>query len=76
MLDTEAKNVVDFVGQDGSLGVMDPSKTRLDGRKVFQFNQVYGPTATQGKLHGFCTASISIGVGMSMNLVGNGWIWL
>ncbi|CAO2831700.1 unnamed protein product [Amaranthus hypochondriacus] len=50
MLDTEAKNVVDFVGQDGSLGVMDPSKTRLDGRKVFQFNQVYGPTATQDEL--------------------------
>lgn len=48
MLDTDAKNVVDFVGQDGSIGVMDPSKPRLDGRKVFQFNQVYGPTATQG----------------------------
>ncbi|KAL2923557.1 Kinesin-like protein KIN-14L [Bienertia sinuspersici] len=50
ILNTEAKNVVDFVGQDGSLVIVDPSKSRSDGRKVFQFNCVYGPTATQDEL--------------------------
>ncbi|XP_021741019.1 kinesin-like protein KIN-14L isoform X1 [Chenopodium quinoa] len=50
ILNTEAKNVVDFVGQDGSLVIVDPSKPRHDGRKIFRFNQLYGPTSTQDEL--------------------------
>ncbi|KNA18749.1 hypothetical protein SOVF_067930 [Spinacia oleracea] len=50
ILNMDAKNLVDFVGQDGSLVIVDPSKPRPDGRKVFQFNQVYGPSATQDEL--------------------------
>ncbi|KAL4274066.1 hypothetical protein GQ457_13G011050 [Hibiscus cannabinus] len=41
------KNVIDFIGEDGSLVILDPLKPRKDGRKVFQFNRVFGPTATQ-----------------------------
>lgn len=29
--------------------ILDPLKPRKEGRKVFQFNHVFGPTATQGK---------------------------
>ncbi|KMT15047.1 hypothetical protein BVRB_3g061690 isoform B [Beta vulgaris subsp. vulgaris] len=50
IVNTEAKNVVDFVGHDGSLVVLDPSKPRPDGRKVFQFNRAYDSTATQDEL--------------------------
>ena len=29
--------------------ILDPLKPQKDGRKVFQFNRVFGPRATQGK---------------------------
>lgn len=44
----ESKNVVDFIGEDGSLFILDPSKTY--GRKSFQFNRIFGPTASQGRV--------------------------
>lgn len=28
--------------------ILDPLKPHKDGRKVFQFNRMFGPTATQG----------------------------
>ncbi|CAL5351916.1 unnamed protein product [Camellia sinensis] len=43
----KARNVIDFIGEDGSLVVVDPLKTQKDGRKVFQFNHVFRQTATQ-----------------------------
>ncbi|KAL6141392.1 hypothetical protein ACLB2K_059680 [Fragaria x ananassa] len=43
----ESKNVIDFIGEDGSLVILDPTKPQKDGRKLFQFNQVFGPAATQ-----------------------------
>ncbi|CAL5420808.1 unnamed protein product [Camellia sinensis] len=43
----EARNVIDFIGEDGSLVVLDPLKPQKDGRKVFQFNRVFRQTATQ-----------------------------
>ncbi|KAK7336533.1 hypothetical protein VNO77_17076 [Canavalia gladiata] len=47
----ESKNVVDFVGEDGSLFILDPTKTLKDGRKLFQFNRVFGPTAGQDEVY-------------------------
>ncbi|XP_058738222.1 kinesin-like protein KIN-14L isoform X2 [Vicia villosa] len=47
----ESKNVVDFIGEDGSLFILDPSKTSKDGRKSFQFNQIFGPTAGQDEVY-------------------------
>ncbi|RZC20509.1 Kinesin-like protein KIN-14L [Glycine soja] len=47
----ESKNVVDFIGEDGSLFILDPTKTLKDGRKLFQFNQVFGPIAGQDDVY-------------------------
>ena len=47
----ESKNVVDFIGEDGSLCILDPLKTGQDGRKLFQFNRIFGPTAGQGEVY-------------------------
>ncbi|MCH90306.1 kinesin-4-like, partial [Trifolium medium] len=48
---SESKNVVDFIGEDGSLFIIDPSKTLKDGRKLFQFNRIFGPTAGQDEVY-------------------------
>lgn len=42
------KSTIDFIGDDGSLIIVDPIKLQKDSRKAFQFNRVFGPTATQG----------------------------
>ncbi|KAL8254619.1 hypothetical protein R6Q59_032840 [Mikania micrantha] len=44
---SNTKNVIDFIGEDGSLVVLDPTKANKDGKKLFQFNRVFGPSATQ-----------------------------
>ncbi|XP_010319179.1 kinesin-like protein KIN-14L [Solanum lycopersicum] len=43
----EAKTAIDFIGEDGSLVVIDPLKSWKEGRKIFQFNRVFGTSATQ-----------------------------
>uniref|UniRef100_M1CLP5 Kinesin heavy chain n=1 Tax=Solanum tuberosum TaxID=4113 RepID=M1CLP5_SOLTU len=43
----EAKTAIDFIGEDGSLVVIDPLKSWKEGRKIFQFNRVFGPSAAQ-----------------------------
>lgn len=50
ILNAEATSMIDFDGEDGSLVVVDPSKPNNGRRKVFQFNRVYGPMATQVEL--------------------------
>ncbi|KAE9590716.1 putative minus-end-directed kinesin ATPase [Lupinus albus] len=46
----DTKNIVDFVGENGSLFILDPSKTLKDGMKHFKFNRVFGPTASQDEV--------------------------
>lgn len=43
------QNVVEFIGEDGSLVVVDPKPIK-DGKRVFQFNRVFGPVSTQGMI--------------------------
>ncbi|KAH6818764.1 P-loop nucleoside triphosphate hydrolases superfamily protein with CH domain-containing protein [Perilla frutescens var. frutescens] len=45
----EVQNVVDFIGEDGSLVVVDP-KPLKDGKRIFQFNRVFSPTSTQDEV--------------------------
>ncbi|XP_077241692.1 P-loop nucleoside triphosphate hydrolases superfamily protein with CH (Calponin Homology) domain-containing protein isoform X2 [Tasmannia lanceolata] len=40
-------SVIDSIGDDGSLIIVDPLKPQNDSRKLFQFNRVFGPNATQ-----------------------------
>ncbi|CAN8259863.1 unnamed protein product [Cochlearia groenlandica] len=47
IFNTGTKGVIDYIGKDGSLFVVDPSKQHKDARKTFQFNQVFSATATQ-----------------------------
>ncbi|KAF6151080.1 hypothetical protein GIB67_042415, partial [Kingdonia uniflora] len=44
---TEAKIAIDSIGEDGSLVLIDPLNPHKDTRKVFHFNRVFSPTATQ-----------------------------
>ncbi|KAL0383527.1 UNVERIFIED_CONTAM: Kinesin-like protein KIN-14L [Sesamum calycinum] len=50
VLNPEEQNVIDFIGENGSLVVIDP-KPLKDGKKFFQFNRVFGPTATQDEVY-------------------------
>nr|GEV92973.1 kinesin-like protein KIN-14L [Tanacetum cinerariifolium] len=39
--------MIDFIGEDGTLVLLDPLKGYKNGKKLFQFNRVFGPTAIQ-----------------------------
>ncbi|KAK4775976.1 hypothetical protein SAY87_023937 [Trapa incisa] len=47
----EARSIVDFIGQDDSLVISDPSKPQREGRKIFKFNKVFGPTSSQNDIY-------------------------
>ncbi|PQM39729.1 kinesin-4 [Prunus yedoensis var. nudiflora] len=47
---SESKNVIKFIGEDGSVVIFDPAKPQKDGRKDFQFNRVFGPTSSQDEV--------------------------
>ncbi|XP_073279650.1 kinesin-like protein KIN-14L [Primulina huaijiensis] len=51
VLNPEVPNIIDFVGRDGSLVVVDPMKPHEDGMRTFQFNRVFGPTSTQDEVY-------------------------
>ncbi|KAK3039442.1 hypothetical protein RJ639_029241, partial [Escallonia herrerae] len=42
------QSIVEYVGENGELAVVNPSKHGKEGRRSFKFNKVYGPAATQG----------------------------
>ncbi|KAK6941802.1 Kinesin motor domain [Dillenia turbinata] len=50
IFNAKAINVIDFIGDDGSLVIQDPLKLQKDGRKNFQFNHAFGPTSTQDEV--------------------------
>lgn len=39
---------VDYIGENGEVIVVNPSKQGKDGRRTFKFNKAYGPASTQG----------------------------
>ncbi|XP_057745135.1 kinesin-like protein KIN-14L [Arachis stenosperma] len=39
----KSKNIIDFIGEDGSVFSLDPSKTLKDGRKLFHFSRDIDP---------------------------------
>ncbi|KAK9125208.1 hypothetical protein Scep_014054 [Stephania cephalantha] len=46
LFDAGEGSAVDFIGDDGSLVVVDPLKPHREARKIFHFNRVFGPIAT------------------------------
>ncbi|XP_073110739.1 kinesin-like protein KIN-14C isoform X3 [Elaeis guineensis] len=40
-------NTINYIGEDGELVLVNPSKPGKDGQKMFKFNKVYGPAASQ-----------------------------
>ncbi|XP_052179784.1 kinesin-like protein KIN-14K [Diospyros lotus] len=45
------ESIVEHIGENGELGVMNPSKQGKDGRRSFKFNEVYGPATTQAEVY-------------------------
>lgn len=42
------QSIIERTGDDGQLVVANPSKQGKDGQRMFKFNKVYGPAASQG----------------------------
>ena len=46
------QTAVEYIGENGELAVVNPSKQVKDRRRNFKFNKVFGPDSTQGfQLH-------------------------
>ncbi|KAJ3686942.1 hypothetical protein LUZ61_016106 [Rhynchospora tenuis] len=50
LFDSNSRSTIDYIGEDGSVMVFDPLKPQST-RKVFHFNKVFGPKATQGDVY-------------------------
>lgn len=42
---------VDYIGDDGEIVVINPSKQAKDGRRLFKFNKTFGPASTQEQVY-------------------------
>ncbi|XP_070033968.1 kinesin-like protein KIN-14K isoform X2 [Nicotiana tomentosiformis] len=47
----ENQTVVEYIGENGELVVVNPSKQGKEGRRSFKFNTVYSPTAIQAQVY-------------------------
>ncbi|GMQ11277.1 hypothetical protein CsSME_00053968 [Camellia sinensis var. sinensis] len=48
---TGKQSIVEYIGDNGELGVANPSKQGKDAQKLFKFNKVYGPMAAQAEVY-------------------------
>lgn len=47
----EKQTVAEYIGENGELVVVNPSKQGKEGRRSFKFNTVYSPAATQAQVY-------------------------
>lgn len=45
---SKKQTIVEYIGENGELVIVNPSKQGKDSRRSFKFNKVFGPTSTQG----------------------------
>lgn len=45
------QTTIEYIGENGELVVVNPLKQGKDSRRLFKFNKVFGPTASQGSCH-------------------------
>ncbi|KAF5934145.1 hypothetical protein HYC85_030316 [Camellia sinensis] len=48
---TGKQSIVEYIGDNGELGVANPSKQGKDAQKLFKFNKVYGSMAAQAEVY-------------------------
>ncbi|KAL0431069.1 UNVERIFIED_CONTAM: Kinesin-like protein KIN-14P [Sesamum radiatum] len=44
------QSIIEYIGENGELIVVNPAKPGKEGRRSFKFDKVYGPTATQAEV--------------------------
>ncbi|XP_060670239.1 kinesin-like protein KIN-14P [Ziziphus jujuba] len=47
----ERRTIVDYIGENGELVIANPTKQGKEGNRLFKFNKVYGPAATQAEVY-------------------------
>ncbi|XP_016555905.1 kinesin-like protein KIN-14C isoform X2 [Capsicum annuum] len=47
----EKQSVIEYIGENGELVVVNPSKQGKEGRRSFKFNTVYSPASTQAQVY-------------------------
>ena len=47
---SEKYTTIEYIGENGELVVVNPAKQGKDSRRLFKFNKVFSPAATQGYL--------------------------
>jgi hypothetical protein len=45
---SKKQTIIEYIGENGELVIVNPSKPGKDSRRLFKFNKVFGPTSTQG----------------------------
>lgn len=50
-MQTDQRSTVDHIGENGEIMIVNPQKQGKEGRKMFSFNKIFGPNASQ------CTSS-------------------
>ncbi|OMP06953.1 hypothetical protein COLO4_07750 [Corchorus olitorius] len=45
------QSTVDYIGENGNIMIINPSKQGKDARKVFSFNKVFGPNVSQEQIY-------------------------
>ncbi|KAG6472785.1 hypothetical protein ZIOFF_070263 [Zingiber officinale] len=48
---SDRRSVVEHIGENGNVIIMDPSKQGKDSRKIFSFNRAFGANATQSEIY-------------------------
>ncbi|XP_051217755.1 kinesin-like protein KIN-14F [Lolium perenne] len=48
---SDQRSTVDHIGENGEIMIMNPEKQGKDGRKIFSFNNIFGPNVSQSDVY-------------------------